>query len=68
VKSSGMLITCSCSYHLSDDLFRQVLVTAAKAAGRQLRQLEMRGQALDHPVLLAMPETRYLKCCILEVE
>lgn len=68
VKSGGLLITCSCSYHLSDDLFRRVLVTSAKAAGRQLRLLEMRGQALDHPVLPAMPETRYLKCCILEVD
>ena len=48
-------------------MFREVLLKAAQASGRQLRVLEARGQALDHPVLLAMPETRYLKCTILEV-
>lgn len=68
LKSPGTLITCSCSYHLSGEAFRQVLVNAAKAAGRRLKLLEARGQSLDHPVLLAMPETRYLKCYILEVD
>lgn len=63
----GILVSCSCSYHLGDDAFREVLVRAAQAAGRQLRLLEARGQALDHPVLLSMPETRYLKCLVLEV-
>jgi 23S rRNA (cytosine1962-C5)-methyltransferase len=63
----GVLVSCSCSYHLSEELFRTVLLRAAQADGRQLRVLEARGQALDHPVLLAMPETRYLKCYFLEV-
>jgi 23S rRNA (cytosine1962-C5)-methyltransferase len=63
----GVLVSCSCSYHLTEDLFRTILLRAAQADGRQLRVLEARGQALDHPVLLAMPETRYLKCYFLEV-
>jgi 23S rRNA (cytosine1962-C5)-methyltransferase len=63
----GVLVSCSCSYHLSEELFRTVLLRAAQADGRQLRVLEARGQALDHPALLAMPETRYLKCYFLEV-
>ncbi len=67
LKRGGLLISCSCSYHLHGELFRDVLLRAAKACGRTLRLLEARGQALDHPVLLAMPETRYLKCYLLEV-
>ena len=67
LEPGGILVSCSCSYHLSEDLFREMLLKAAQASGRQLRVLEVRGQALDHPVLLAMPETRYLKCAILEV-
>ncbi len=67
LQAGGMLISCSCSYHLNEELFRQVLLQAAQASGRQLRLLEARGQALDHPALLAMPETRYLKCYFLEV-
>ncbi len=63
----GILVTCSCSYHLREELFRDLLLKAAQASGRQLRVLETRGQAMDHPVLLAMPETRYLKCTFLEV-
>ncbi len=67
LEPGGILVSCSCSYHLSDAGFREVLIKAAQASGRQLRVLEVRGQALDHPVLLAMSETRYLKCTILEV-
>jgi 23S rRNA (cytosine1962-C5)-methyltransferase len=63
----GVLVTCSCSYHLAPEDFHSVLRRAAQAAGRRLRLLESRGQALDHPVLLAMPETRYLKCSFLQV-
>jgi 23S rRNA (cytosine1962-C5)-methyltransferase len=63
----GIMVSCSCSYHLSEDLFRNVLLHAAQASGRQLRLVEARGQSLDHPVLLAMPETRYLKCYFLQV-
>lgn len=67
LKKGGSLITCSCSYHLNEDSFRLVLLQAAKACGKRLRLLEARGQAVDHPILLAMPETRYLKCYVLEV-
>ncbi|NLI82671.1 MAG: class I SAM-dependent rRNA methyltransferase [Deltaproteobacteria bacterium] len=63
----GILVTCSCSYHVTGDLFRDALLQAAQASGRSLRLLEMRGQAMDHPVLLSMPETQYLKCAFLQV-
>ncbi|HYA41838.1 MAG TPA: class I SAM-dependent rRNA methyltransferase [Syntrophobacteraceae bacterium] len=67
LKPGGILITCSCSYHMSEELFRDALISAAQASGRKLRLLQALGQALDHPVLLAMPETRYLKCFVVEV-
>ncbi|MDQ7793604.1 MAG: class I SAM-dependent rRNA methyltransferase [bacterium] len=67
VRPGGFLVTSSCSYHLSEETFRDVLVDAAGDAGRRLRLLEARGQAPDHPVLLAAPETRYLKCLLLQV-
>lgn len=66
LEPGGILVTCSCSYHVTDDMFRETLLNAAQAAGRRLRLIEIRGQAADHPALLAMPETRYLKCYILE--
>jgi len=49
-----------------EELFREVLISAGQASGRRLRLLEVRGQAFDHPSLLAMPETKYLKCFVLE--
>jgi 23S rRNA (cytosine1962-C5)-methyltransferase len=67
LNSGGILVSCSCSYHMSEEVFRDMLLLASKASGRQLRLLESRTQAMDHPVLLAMPETRYLKCFFLEV-
>lgn len=67
LEHGGILVSCSCSYHMSEEIFRDVLLKAAQASGRQLRVLETGGQALDHPVLLAMRETRYLKCMFLEV-
>lgn len=63
----GILVTCSCSYHVSGDMFREALLNAAVASGRQLRIIEVRGQAADHPSLLAMPETQYLKCFFTQV-
>jgi 23S rRNA (cytosine1962-C5)-methyltransferase len=66
LKPGGILITCSCSYHMSEELFRDVLISAGQASGKKLRMLQSRGQSLDHPVLLAMPETRYLKCLVVE--
>ncbi|MBI5379210.1 MAG: class I SAM-dependent rRNA methyltransferase [Nitrospirae bacterium] len=63
----GLLMTSSCSYHLEREAFREMLRRAAAEAGREVRLLEMHGQARDHPVLLAVPETEYLKCAVLEV-
>jgi 23S rRNA (cytosine1962-C5)-methyltransferase len=67
LRPGGILVSCSCSYNLSEEDFRQTILKASQASGRGLRFLEARGQALDHPSLLAMPETRYLKCLILQV-
>jgi len=63
----GILISCSCSHNFSRDLFMEMLKSAAKDAHRTLRLIEFRTQAKDHPILLSMPETEYLKCAILEV-
>ena len=62
----GILITCSCSYHFSRKLMEETLRSAAADAGRTMRVREWRGQAADHPELLTVPETRYLKCAVLE--
>jgi 23S rRNA (cytosine1962-C5)-methyltransferase len=62
----GVLITCSCSYHLSRELLEETLRSAAGDAGRTLRVREWRGQAADHPEVLTIPETHYLKCAVLE--
>lgn len=67
LKEGGVLITSSCSQHMSAELFEKMLAEAAKDAKRRLQLLERRGQPADHPVLLAMPETDYLKCYILRV-
>ncbi|HEY9232692.1 MAG TPA: class I SAM-dependent rRNA methyltransferase [Blastocatellia bacterium] len=64
----GTLITSTCSYHLSEDAFLNVIADAAADAGRVVQIIEKRAQARDHPVLIAMPETYYLKCLILRVE
>ncbi|WP_334110001.1 class I SAM-dependent rRNA methyltransferase [Thermodesulfitimonas autotrophica] len=65
--SGGFLVTCSCSYHLTEDLFLQVVAAAAHDARRTLRLVELRRQARDHPVLMNVPETYYLKCGIFQV-
>jgi 23S rRNA (cytosine1962-C5)-methyltransferase len=64
LRPSGLLLTCSCSYHVAESDFLQMLASAALDAHRQLRVLERRTQALDHPVLLTVPETHYLKCVV----
>jgi 23S rRNA (cytosine1962-C5)-methyltransferase len=66
-KPEGFLVTCSCSYQVSEEDFWKVICQAARDAKRQIRVLEQRGQASDHPILASMPETRYLKCFILQV-
>lgn len=62
----GFLVTCTCSHHMDRETFLDTLRQAAAKAGRSLRLVEVRGQAWDHPVLLACPETEYLKCVILQ--
>ena len=63
----GILVTCSCSHHLSEAMLLQLVAEAALDANRTLRVLERRTQSQDHPILLTVPETLYLKCLILEV-
>lgn len=67
IAPGGILVTCSCSHHISTDLFRQILLKASRLANRTVRLLERRMQAKDHPVLLSVPETEYLKCFFLEI-
>jgi len=66
LEEDGILVTCSCSHHLDDDLFRQVLLEAARSAKRPMRILDWAGEAPDHPRLLAVPETHYLTCAVLQ--
>src|SRR5204863_2621476 len=63
----GVLITCTCSYHLSEQMFLEIIAEAALDAHRRLQIIEKRGQSSDHPVLLGVPETHYLKCVIVRV-
>jgi 23S rRNA (cytosine1962-C5)-methyltransferase len=63
----GILVTCSCSHHVSEAMFLELVAQASLDANRTLRVLERRTQAQDHPILLTVPETHYLKCLILEV-
>ncbi len=64
----GLLVTCSCSHHVGLAELEAAVASAAVDAGRRVRLLERRGAALDHPVVLNLPETEYLKCLVLEVE
>ena len=66
-RDGGYFVTCSCSQHVTPDLFRGMLLEAQKDAHVQLRQIEWRTQGRDHPILLASPETQYLKCGIFQV-
>ena len=66
-KPEGFLATSSCSHHVTEQELWMGIRLAARDAKRQVRLLEQRGQAMDHPILATMPETRYLKCFILQV-
>ena len=66
-KPEGFLVTSSCSHHVTEQELWTGIRLAARDAKRQVRLLEQRGQAMDHPILATMPETRYLKCFILQV-
>ncbi|HWC06205.1 MAG TPA: class I SAM-dependent rRNA methyltransferase [Gemmatimonadota bacterium] len=68
LEPGGILVTCSCSYHVDREAFREIVAEAAADAGRTIEVLEVRTQAPDHPVLLSVPETEYLKCLILRAE
>ena len=68
VKPGGFLITCSCSYHMDRELFKAIVVDAAKDARRVIREIEYRTQAKDHPILPAAAETHYLKFLAVEVQ
>ena len=63
----GVLVTCSCSFHIDDAQFEQTVLAAAGDARRSVQVVERRGAGRDHPTLLGVPETRYLKCLILRV-
>ena len=67
VKPGGLLVSCSCSHHINPERFRTILAQAGRAAKRTLRLVEQRGAAVDHPVLIGMRETEYLKCLIFHV-
>jgi 23S rRNA (cytosine1962-C5)-methyltransferase len=66
-RPEGFLATSSCSHHVTEQEFWTSIRLAARDAKRQVRLLEQRGQASDHPIFATMPETRYLKCFILQV-
>jgi len=68
LKPGGLLVTCSCSHHVSWTDLEDAVASAAADASRRVRLLERRGAAPDHPVILNLPETEYLKCLVLEVE
>ena len=63
----GVLVTCSCSFHIDEATFERTVLQAASDAKRSVQVVERRGAARDHPTLLGVPETRYLKCLILRV-
>jgi 23S rRNA (cytosine1962-C5)-methyltransferase len=63
----GVLVTCTCSYHVSEQLFVDILGEAANDARRRVQLIEKRVQASDHPILLGLPETYYLKCLVLRL-
>jgi 23S rRNA (cytosine1962-C5)-methyltransferase len=63
----GILVTCTCSYHMSEQMFLEIIADAGLDAHRRLQIIEVRGQSSDHPVLMGVPETHYLKCVIVRV-
>ena len=66
LEPGGFLLTCSCSYHINEPLFLQIIAEAANDVGRNIVVCERRTQSQDHPILLTMPETHYLKCLIVQ--
>jgi 23S rRNA (cytosine1962-C5)-methyltransferase len=64
LRPGGILVSCCCSYHVSPAQYMQVVGDSARDVHRNLRIVENRGQAKDHPILLGVPETEYLKCIV----
>jgi 23S rRNA (cytosine1962-C5)-methyltransferase len=64
LNKGGVLVTCTCSYHISEKMFLDIIADAATDARRKVQLVEKRMQASDHPVLVGVPETYYLKCVI----
>ena len=64
LEAGGVLVSCTCSYHMSEQMFLDIITEAASNARRRVQLIEKRMQARDHPVLLGVPETYYLKCVI----
>jgi 23S rRNA (cytosine1962-C5)-methyltransferase len=67
LETGGTLVTCSCSHHMSEAMLLEIVAEAAIDAGRTVRIVERRTQAADHPILLTVPETLYLKCLVLQI-
>jgi len=67
LNANGVLVSCSCSYHMQPEMFLEIIRNAALDARRRLQIVEVRGQSSDHPVLMGVPETHYLKCVIARV-
>ena len=67
LEPGGVLVTCSCSHHISGDRFREILMRAASSARKRATVIKTGGQPEDHPSLLGLPETSYLKCVVLRV-
>jgi 23S rRNA (cytosine1962-C5)-methyltransferase len=67
LQPGGILVTCSCSHHMSESMLLGLVAEASLDANRTLRVLDRRTQSADHPILLTVPETHYLKCVVLEV-
>ncbi len=68
LRPAGKLVTCSCSHHVPLMEFQAAVAEAASDAGKRVRLLEIRGAAFDHPAILTIPETQYLKCLVCEVD
>lgn len=67
LRPGGFLVTCSCSHHIPESLFLEILADSSKDAHRLVSIVERRTQSRDHPILLTVPETHYLKCFIIKV-
>ncbi|HEX8493497.1 MAG TPA: class I SAM-dependent rRNA methyltransferase [Pyrinomonadaceae bacterium] len=67
LRPGGVLITCTCSYHMSEKMFLEIIADAGRDARRRLQLIEKRTQSSDHPILFGVPETYYLKCVIARV-